>query len=84
MQPKLWCAPNMGAHLFQPGIQSFFNILLNLYLKFSTSGQHQHEADFICAGGAERVGPLAAQRLRGGLGVRRQCRHRAGQDSGAT
>ena len=51
-------------------------------MKLVISGQHQHEADFICAGGAERVRPLAAKRLRRSVGVRRRRRHRAPQDSG--
>ena len=53
-------------------------------MKLVISGQHQHEADFICAGGAKRVRPLAAKRLRRSVGVRRRRRHRARQDSGAT
>ena len=32
----------------------------------SFSGEHQHEVDLLGSGGAQRVRPLAAERLRGG------------------
>ena len=51
-------------------------------MKPSFSGEHQHEADLIGAGGAEGVRPLPAERLRGNLRVRRRRRDRPCQDSG--
>ena len=61
-----------------------FHILQDndLWLNLSLSGQHQHEADLIGAGGAEGVRPLPAERLRGNLRVRRRRRDRPCQDSG--